>query len=178
MNTFLYLSKKERNGMLQFLAILFSIAFSFQSFKKEEKIQVKPEIKVRLNASSRTELQEVKGIGPVISDRIVKYKLRLGGYYSIEQIKEVYGIDTSNFDLLSSQLEIDSIWHQFDINEVEFKVLLAHPYFDYPLVKSIFRYKDRKKEVKSLQELKDLDLVNDELYGKIAPYLKINLNGK
>lgn len=164
--------------MLQFLVALFLVVFAFQSFKKEDKpIKVKI-IKVMINSSSRTELQQVRGLGPVLSDRIIKYKLRLGGYYAIDQLNEVYGIDTSNFEMISSQLELDSVWHKFDLNEVEFRVLLGHPYFDYNLVKSIFRYKDQHSGFKSLHELKDLDLVNDELYGKIAPYLKIKLNGR
>jgi len=173
-----YLSKQERNGMIGFLTILLAISFVFQSFRKEIVEPVRKKVEVLLNSSSRIQLQEVRGIGPVLSDRIIKYKLKLGGFYKIDQINEIYGIDTCNYDLISSQLKLDSVWHQFDVNQVEFKVLLRHPYFDYKLVKSIFNYKDHHGDYQSLHELKAVDLVDQDLYGKIAPYLKIYPNGK
>lgn len=173
-----YLSKQERNGMIGFLTILFAISLVFQSFRKEAVEPVCKKVEVYLNSSSRTQLQEVRGIGPVLSDRIIKYKLRLGGFHELKQINEVYGIDTSNYDLIVNQLKLDSVWHQFDVNQVVFKVLLGHPYFDYKLVKSIFNYKDHHGAYQSLHELKAIDFVDQDLYGKIAPYLKIYPNGK
>ena len=100
-----YLSKQERNGMIGFLTILLAISFVFQSFRKEIVEPVRKKVEVLLNSSSRIQLQEVRGIGPVLSDRIIKYKLKLGGFYKIDQINEIYGIDTCNYDLISSQLK-------------------------------------------------------------------------
>ena len=52
-----------------------------------------------LNTATATELQDVKGIGPVLSNRIVKFRNRLGGFSGNEQLIEVLelpsGGDTS-----------------------------------------------------------------------------------
>lgn len=172
-----YLSKEERNSLLCLIFVVSLISFGFGSIKKDPVEIIKNKVYLPINKSNRTQLQEIKGIGPVLSDRLVKYRNRLGGFNNLDQLQDIYGIDTSNFQLIAEQIFIDSIWHQFDINNVEFKVLLRHPYFDYPVVKAIFNYRDYHADYDSLQELKALDLVNDELYGKIVPYLKIRKNG-
>ena len=44
-----------------------------------------------LNTADSTTLMALKGIGPVFSVRIVKYRELLGGYYETAQLQEVYG---------------------------------------------------------------------------------------
>jgi hypothetical protein len=97
----------------------------------------------------------------------------LGGFYRLEQLLEVYTIDSSVYSVVHPFLEVrDSSWRKVNIDEVEFKSLLKHPYFDYPLVKSIFQLRD-KGRLESLSQLKTLDLMNDSIYVKIEPYLFI-----
>ena len=45
-----------------------------------------------LNTASAEDLQRVRGIGPTLSERIVKFRTRLGGFSENDQLKEVYGL--------------------------------------------------------------------------------------
>ena len=47
-----------------------------------------------LNEVDSVWLTSIHGIGPVLSKRLVKYRKLLGGFNSIDQLKEVYGLSS------------------------------------------------------------------------------------
>jgi len=94
---------------------------------------------VDLNKADSAELTALPGIGPVYASRILKYRKLLGGYSRTEQLTEVYGFDTSAFQKIEKYLTLDTDGIvKLDINTIEFKQLLKHPYFDYELTKTVF----------------------------------------
>ncbi len=171
----IYLNRREQAGFITLFSLLSTLFFLSNSFKaKETDLQKTPIIQsLKINRASNVEWSALPRMNSYLVDRVIKYKNYLGGYHAKEQLLEVYGMDTSIFQAIQSYVEIDSTWHQFDLNKVEFKVLLGHPYFDYDLVKAIFNYRNHHKGYDSLPEIKTIHLVNDELYGKIAPYLRL-----
>ena len=42
-----------------------------------------------LNTADSTELQVLPGVGPVLASRLVRYRLLIGGFYSMDQVGEV-----------------------------------------------------------------------------------------
>jgi DNA uptake protein ComE-like DNA-binding protein len=139
----------------------------------QQKNTSKP-ILIELNTADTNDLVRLRGIGPFYAKRIIKYRKLLRGYYCKEQLLEVYGMDSSRFELFKNNISInaDKI-DKININKVEFKQLLQHPYFDYELVKSIFRYKDQQGKFKSIEELKKVNQVNDSLFQRISWYLEV-----
>lgn len=61
---------------------------------------------IDLNTADTLLLQRVPGIGPVFARRIVKYRDLLGGYYVVEQLQEVYGMDRERYDQIAPYLVI------------------------------------------------------------------------
>ncbi|HBK40302.1 MAG TPA: hypothetical protein DDZ57_01845, partial [Porphyromonadaceae bacterium] len=53
--------------------------------------------------------------------RIVKYRNLLGGFVSVEQLREVYGIDNELFSRISPYIQADENFRKLWINELEFK---------------------------------------------------------
>ena len=99
---------------------------------------------IELNTATIEDLDQIPGIGKTYAQRIIKYRQQLGGYYSINQIKEVYGLQSFDFSDYLEIISIDSSKIQkIKINEAEFTELLKHPYFEYPDVKSIFDLKEK-----------------------------------
>ncbi len=47
---------------------------------------------LNLNICDSASLEALPGIGPVLSSRIIKYRNLIGGYVSVDQLKEVYGL--------------------------------------------------------------------------------------
>lgn len=127
-----------------------------------------------INNASAPEWQQLKGIGDVFSQRIVSYRTRLGGFYKIEQIKEVYGISDTLFLTIRKQLRIKETQpRQLKINHAELEELQGHPYITKTLAKQIIGYREKVKPFESVEEVKKLYAMNDSLYNKLFPYLTI-----
>jgi len=127
---------------------------------------------IELNSADTNELMKLPGIGPVFSNRIVKFRNLVGGFYCTGQLLEVYGMDSARYQKLLNKVSLDTNFiQQININEVTFKELLRHPYFDYEVVKSIFNYKDEKITIVNISELRSIETISDSLFITISPYL-------
>jgi len=146
-------------------------------FGKDNSTSLKSELnnfKVKINAADTTGFKSLKGIGSYYSSKIVKYRTALGGFTSVEQLKEVYGIPPEVIDQNVNRLFVDSIdIVKVNINTCETAELKKHPYINWNIANSIVQIRKSQEPYKTVEEIKKSDLVNDEIYRKIAPYLKI-----
>lgn len=131
---------------------------------------------ISLNETDTAEWKKVPGIGSVYSARIVKYGELLGGYISINQLKEVYGIDEELFTSIAFFVRDDSIdsvsCRKININELDFKEILAHPYIDYEQTKVIMNLRRQTGKIASLNQLAMLDEFTPEDIERITPYVE------
>jgi len=126
--------------------------------------------KLELNSADSLALLELKGVGPGYAKRILKYRSLLGGFTSIQQVKEIYGMTDELYQLIAAQCIINSsAIKKININTVDFKTLNKHPYIDYELTKRIFTAKKNGKFTE--QNIEDA-IEDDELIMKIKPYLE------
>jgi len=149
-----------------------NISEKFVSSKKEK--ATNPLIVIDINKATAKEFQQLNGIGNFRAKEIVAHREKLGGFYNAEQLKEVYSFDDSLYNVLKPQLKISSTeLKKIDINTIEFKALLKHPYFDYNLTKHLINFRDQRNGLKSLEDLKESYLIDDELYEKLTMYLTV-----
>jgi competence protein ComEA len=126
-----------------------------------------------LNSADTTELMKLRGIGPTFAKRIVKYREMLGGYYSVQQLMEVYGFDSIKYELIKEEVFVnDSLIQKMKLNKASAKELASHIYIDWKLANAIINYRFKKK-FESIDELKEIYLVNDSLFRKLAPYFSL-----
>jgi len=145
--------------------------------KKQQVEYVKEKVLIEINSADSAELVKLKGIGPSYAKRIMKYRSLLGGYYQKEQLLEVFGMDSTRYNGFIENVELNpGLIQKLDLNEVEFKVLLKHPYVEYYIVKSIFNFKDEHGQYKSVDELKNVPLIYEELFEKLKHYLAVKEN--
>jgi competence protein ComEA len=129
---------------------------------------------IYLNTADTTDFKKLRGIGPAYSKRIVKYRSELGGFISIDQLKEVWGIEPEVIESNRERLSFDPFLVQkININTCTKEELKKHPYINWNLANSLISIRDKHGLYKTLDEIKRSDLVNDEIYRKIAPYLKV-----
>jgi DNA uptake protein ComE-like DNA-binding protein len=103
----------------------------------------RPPLMVEINTADSSQLIKLYGIGPGFARRILTYRGMLGGFFSSDQLLEVYGMDTSRFNGFIDNITIDSsAVKKINVNEADFKTLLRHPYLDYETVKLIFNYRE------------------------------------
>ncbi|MEA3505593.1 MAG: helix-hairpin-helix domain-containing protein [Bacteroidota bacterium] len=129
---------------------------------------------IDINSADSTELMKISGIGTVFSSRIIKFRKYLGGFYTKKQLYEVYGLDSADYHRIAPQIKIETQHiRKINLNTATFKELLRHPYLDYYTVKQIVQYREDHGRFTETNSLKNVDLIYDDLYKKIIPYLTL-----
>lgn len=149
-----------------------------ENFGKKKKVsKSKPPAEVKyvlteINSADSISLANNLKIKPYLINRIIKYRSLLGGFYNAEQLLEVYGFPEYYFNRINNFIEVDTVLiSQVEINSVEFKALLKHPYFDYQTTKLIF---NARKEDVGFENFKDFlkkTDISDSLAVKMKHYL-------
>lgn len=133
-------------------------------------------IKVDINKANEEQFKVLYGIGETYAARIVKFREKLGGFYSINQIKEVYGISDSLYQSIQSNLIISNANNVKKINICTATVedFKAHPYISSKLAYQFVNYRTKVKMYTSIEDAKVLYAMDDDLFQKLSPYLKVN----
>lgn len=146
------------------------------SDKSEESLE---KISIDLNTASKEELSRLRGIGPVLSDRIVKYRESLGGFYTVDQLKEVFGLQDSVYISIRDNLQLNQVEiEKISINVIEFKELLKHPYADYETTKLILNYREQHGEYGGKDDFKGIYRLDRNKLEKLLPYLDFSVSKK
>jgi DNA uptake protein ComE-like DNA-binding protein len=133
----------------------------------------KGDVIIELNTADSAQLTELKGVGPSFAARIVNYRKQLGGFVSKEQLKEIYGIDSAKYNQLVPQVTVNTRKIAgIDINHVTVDDLRPFPYLNFKQMNAIVEYRKQHGNYHSVNDLRDIALLNDEILRKIAPYLK------
>jgi competence ComEA-like helix-hairpin-helix protein len=125
-----------------------------------------------LNEVTPEELQLIRGIGPVLSIRIVEYREKLGGFHSYDQLSEIYGLAKDVISQIQSQSTLEPNLTPIDINTDSVKVLVRHPYIDYNMARIIINYRRVHGNFERPEDLRGIKVMSDSLYQKLIPYLR------
>jgi competence ComEA-like helix-hairpin-helix protein len=110
---------------------------------KKEKVPRTADTKIPimdLNTVSAADLKRINGIGEVLSERIIKFRDALGGFYTVDQLKEVYGLEDSLVDANADVLQIQSPHRKIKINSATEEELSRHAYINAKMAKTLAKY--------------------------------------
>ena len=127
---------------------------------------------IDINKCDSAILMTLPGIGPVLSVRIIKFRNVLGGFASVNQLKEVYGLAPETFNIIKDRVFADSsVLFRIKINSVGYKELNKLPYLEKYEVTAIIKYRELKGRVESINDLTENKLIPKEKAIKLRPYL-------
>jgi len=126
---------------------------------------------IDLNTCSAGELKALPGIGEVLSGRIIKYRKQLGGFITVKQLEEVYGIDTSYLKRIYEMVyvNIDSI-KRIRMDSCSFSELAKHPYIGYEAARSIVKFRELMGSPESINELVKQKVIDSTTGYRMGPY--------
>ena len=130
---------------------------------------------VEINEGDLNSFISLPGIGEKLGNRIINFRNKLGGFYSVDQISETYGLPDSTFQKIKSLLVIkESSIKRISINNVSKDELKMHPYIKWNIANAIIEYRNQHGPFTSVEELKKIILLDKQTYSKIQPYLLID----
>ena len=141
-----------------------------RTFPKTEKYPVGTV--VELNTADTTILKKVPGIGSTFARRIIKYRELLGGFYTVEQLREVYGLDEERYNAMKSWFSADmSLICPLEVHKMSFKELCKHPYINYQQARIIEQLRKQKGKLSGWENLQLLEEFTETDKERLTPYL-------
>ena len=127
---------------------------------------------IELNSADTTTLKKVPGIGSAFANRIVKYRNLLGGFYSVSQLGEVYGIDEEKYNSLAPWFTVDILLiNRLNVHTLSQDSLRKHPYINYQQAKAIHTLIRQKKRLSGWENLQLLNEFTDNDKARLQHYL-------
>lgn len=129
---------------------------------------------VNINLADTADLEKLSGIGPVLARRIVRYRSLLGGFYTVQQLREVYGITDSLLNAIKASVYADTTMiNKINLNLAGENDLAKHPYIGWHTARGIVKYRAGVSQIKSLEELKTNGLIMAKELERLKKYLMI-----
>ncbi len=95
-------------------------AYTSQVFTAPEKKSFgSNNISIDINEADTTAFIALPGIGSKLAQRIINFRTKLGGFYSIDQVRETFGLPDSTFRKIQKQLT----YHNSTIQKININAL-------------------------------------------------------
>lgn len=142
-------------------------------YRQQESISGDQEdVSIDINSADTSVLKKLSGIGSKLAARIVKYRQKLGGFYSIGQLKEVYGISSELFSKIKFKLILSDAIHFILINKMPYDSIAQQPYLKM-LASKIIHCRKQNGDFHSLEELQSCAGISDSIMQKISHYVSL-----
>lgn len=142
-------------------------------FKNEQVPYKKADpLSVDINTSDSAGFISMPGIGNRLARRIIAFREKLGGFYSVDQVAETFGLPDSTFQKIKSWLTFSGApVKKININTASLEELRSHPYIRYYMANAMIQYRTQHGSFSSVEDIKKIMTVTDDIYKKVSPYL-------
>jgi competence ComEA-like helix-hairpin-helix protein len=129
---------------------------------------------IEINAADTTAFIMLPGIGSKLAARIVNYRDKLHGFYSVDQLGETYGLPDSTFQKIKPRLSVNpALIRKIPLNTATADELKT-PLIKYNVANAIIQHRQKNGPFKSVEDLKNIPLIDDYLYQRIVFYLGVD----
>lgn len=133
-------------------------------------------VSLDLNAVDSLTLLRVPGIGPAFAHRILSLRSRLGGYYTVLQLQEVYGMDADRFVQLRPWFAVRTPPRQHPLSALRADSLPWHPYLNRAQLQDLRLGVLREGHRLSWRHLRQSPAFSREDSIRLAPYFPDSLH--
>jgi DNA uptake protein ComE-like DNA-binding protein len=130
------------------------------------------DIVVELNSADTSLLMQVKGIGRGYAKGIIRFRQQTGGFVSVDQLSEVYGMRLENLEKIRPFCKVNpDLVQKIKVNTATAERLKSHPYFNFYQAKALYEFRRKKGKLKDINELNILSEFTPQVISKLKPYL-------
>ncbi|GEO10620.1 hypothetical protein SAE01_31160 [Segetibacter aerophilus] len=129
---------------------------------------------IDINLADTSAFISLPGIGTKLATRIINFRQKLGGFSSVNQLGETYGIADSTFQQIKGRLQCNNPdVKKLNINTADAHELRTHPYIRWNIANAIVNYRNQHGAYKSVDELHKIEIIDENTYTKMAPYIAL-----
>jgi competence protein ComEA len=129
---------------------------------------------VDIATAGQEELARLPGMSRSLAGRAVRYRDKLGGFHAVEQLGEVWGLDSAALAALLPHVHCSvQPLRRLRLNQSPEDSLKAHPYIPPWVAAQIVAYREKHAGFLQLDELRRLRSVKDSTYHQVLPYLEL-----
>ena len=150
----------------------------FPHLKFPEYVSIKqkkapPKIKLQLNTATSEQFQKVYGVGPVLAERILEMRSVLGGFRSVDQLEDVWGLPHETLVRIRRMFSLDTVPNQslIDFNTASINQLADNYYISNGLASRMVAYRSRYGQVKDFYQMAQSLEIDSVRIARIALYL-------
>lgn len=132
--------------------------------------------KIDLNVATAEDLRKIRGIGEVLSERIINYRTKLDGFATDLQLHEVYGLEDEVIQRVLKQFTVKTPKEikQINVNTATASDLSTVPGIYFDLAKEIWEYRTLRGGLDSIQELLKVKGMTEPRFKQIQLYLTLD----
>jgi competence protein ComEA len=156
----------------ELMAVL-SPYLTFPEWKKTSPQNTKKVKKIGLNHCQAADLEIIYGVGKKLSQRIINYRKYLKGYSDLDQLYEVYGLDSALVQRIQKRFDIKVLpqMNKLLLDTVSYDELKALPYISAQDARNIIKWRSSNTGIGfgDLQNIEGFDSLKIE---RISLYLQ------
>ena len=128
---------------------------------------------IDINRAGPEEWQQLRGIGPAYARRICSFRDKLGGFVSVNQVAETYGLPDSTFQQLQPKFRLSPVFRKINVNTADAAGLQDHPYLSWKQANAIVAYRNQHGAFSSVDEVARVRALPADLHRKMRGYWRV-----
>jgi DNA uptake protein ComE-like DNA-binding protein len=131
-------------------------------------------ITLEINSADTAQWESLPFIGKFYTSKILQYRERVRGFYSVDQLYEVKALPPDIVDSIKPRLIVDSTHiRRFDANKAEYREMIVHPYFDDYHANGIITIRKKNGKILSLSQIDSIPFADEKRLAKMKKYLEL-----
>lgn len=135
----------------------------------------RPRDPIDINQADAEEWTFLPGIGQGYAKRICKFRESLGGFSSVDQVSETFGLPDSVFHRIQPFLAWSPIPKGIRINDHSAEELAKHPYMRPKEARILVNYRDQHGPYRTTQDIRKSMAIQDTFrFAQLRPYWRFD----
>lgn len=126
--------------------------------------------RIDLNSADTLTLQQVPGIGPSFARRIARYRDQLGGYYTVLQLQEIFGMEPDRYQHIKPFFYIGLKNYSTPFQSLRSDSIPSHPYLNYRQQAALSRNIRKNGPIDSWHRIMSLEEFNRDDSVRLSHY--------